>query len=160
MGLDQYLHATKYLPNTDIFGAERAEQYDSVISALKAESFIDDQLPSAEVSVKVAYWRKANHIHKWFVDNCQNGEDDCRKAYVSREKLEELLKLCKTVLENVKKGDTSVAEEYLPTESGCFFGSLEYDDGYKHDLEYTVNRIEKIIATVPEDWDFEYQSSW
>lgn len=28
---------------------------------------------------EIGYWRKANHIHKWFVDCVQDGEDDCEK---------------------------------------------------------------------------------
>ena len=47
----------------------------------------------------VGYWRKANQIHKWFVDNCQDGEDDCRQAYVSLNQLKELLSLCKQIKE-------------------------------------------------------------
>ena len=30
------------------------------------------------------YWRKANQIHKWFVDNVQGGIDDCRPYPVSQ----------------------------------------------------------------------------
>ena len=26
---------------------------------------------------EVMYWRKANYIHNWFVENIQNGSDDC-----------------------------------------------------------------------------------
>ena len=26
---------------------------------------------------QIASWRKANAIHKWFVDNVQDGVDDC-----------------------------------------------------------------------------------
>lgn len=29
------------------------------------------------IMTEIAYWRKANHIHKWFVDNVQYGVDDC-----------------------------------------------------------------------------------
>jgi hypothetical protein len=37
------------------------------------------------------YWRKANAIHQWFVENVQAGEADCREYYVSRTQLEALL---------------------------------------------------------------------
>ena len=29
--------------------------------------------PNCDLKMKRVYWRKANHIHKWFVDNIQNG---------------------------------------------------------------------------------------
>lgn len=44
---------------------------------------------------QVGYWRKANHIHNWFVENVQDGEDDCRyHGEVTKEDLEELLVSC------------------------------------------------------------------
>jgi hypothetical protein len=53
------------------------------------------------------------------------------------------------------------AEELLPTQSGFFFGSTDYDEGYKQDLEYTVERIEKILNdSALEKCEFYYQSSW
>ncbi len=38
------------------------------------------------------YWRKANGIHAWFVQNVQEGEDDCKEYYVSQSKLEKYKK--------------------------------------------------------------------
>ena len=35
----------------------------------------------------VGYWRKANQIHNWFVQNVQGGEDDCGIYEVSQAKL-------------------------------------------------------------------------
>lgn len=31
-----------------------------------------------EITEEVGYWRKANAIHGWFVDNVQKGNDDCK----------------------------------------------------------------------------------
>ena len=42
------------------------------------------------------------------VDNVQEGEDDCRQHYVSREKLEELLSVVKTVLKASQLVDGTV----------------------------------------------------
>ena len=44
---------------------------------------------------EVGYWRKANHIHNWFVQKVQNGIDQCEEHEVSREKMKELLAECK-----------------------------------------------------------------
>jgi|1186.fasta_scaffold611083_1 hypothetical protein len=44
------------------------------------------------------YWRKANPVHRWFVENVQHGEDDCRKYYVSRAQPEALLGAVNRVL--------------------------------------------------------------
>ena len=57
--------------------------------------------------------------------------------------------------------DPSVANELLPTGSGFFFGSTEYDRWYLDDVEYTIKAIEDLLATT----DFRneivaYTASW
>lgn len=136
---------------------------------------------------EVGYWRKANQVHKWFVDNVQNGVDDCREYVVTLSNVKELLETCKKVLSGVelKKGkvingykyendemipcyedgeyieDATIAEKLLPISSGFFFGGTEYDQWYVWDLKHTVEILEKVL----EDFDFEnsqliYVSSW
>lgn len=49
---------------------------------------------------EVGYWRKANQIHNWFVENVQDGIDDCSyHNEVTKEILEELLDICQRVLD-------------------------------------------------------------
>lgn len=105
---------------------------------------------------EVMYWRKANHIHKWFVENCQKGIDECQESYVSREQLEELATLCEEVVKT-KNG------ELLPTESGFFFGNTEYNKDYFDDCVETAKAIRKLLKEKPisgYEGDFYYQSSW
>lgn len=112
-----------------------------------------------EITEEVMYWRKANQIHKWFVDNVQNGVDDCKEYYVTREDLEKLLKSVDTVLEN-----HDVAEEVLPVEKGFFFGGDEYDDWYFEDLVNTQKGLKELLAENEcEDTclcDYSYNASW
>ena len=156
MGLDMYLYATKYVSDNKHF--DSTEAFNKVVEAVDAH----DMLPnhewarnSALVKMKVAYWRKVNAVHGWFVDNCQNGEDDCRSTYVSREALQELLDICKKVTDN-----HSLAEELLPVAQGFFFGAYEYDDYYFGDIAETIDMLTSVLANTPTDWDFEYESSW
>ena len=135
----------------------------------------------------IADWRKANHIHKWFVDNVQDGVDDCETYEVTKEQLINLLDVCKKVLKGsklvqekviigqlLKNGewvnnymdglvvkDTSVAEKLLPTTSGFFFGSTQYCQWYIEDIKDTINIIEEVLRTT--DFEHEivmYVSSW
>jgi hypothetical protein len=106
-----------------------------------------------EVIVEAVYWRKSNAIHKWFVDNVQDGNDNCGYYWVEREQLEELRQL---VLEALKTKDASL----LPTQSGFFFGSTDVDEWYWKDLEYTAEQLEKALNEFPNRWDFQYHSSW
>lgn len=115
---------------------------------------------------QIADWRKANAIHKWFVDTIQNGIDDCRyHREVTEDDLRELLDICHTVLlscdDDGNITDTSVAEELLPSQSGFFFGSTAYDEWYVDDLKNTIAMIEKILKETDFDmYAIYYVSSW
>ncbi len=160
MGLDQYLYANQYLSPSEFMGAERNQKYSDIISAVKAESFVHDDLPSASVAIKVGYWRKENAIHEWFVANCQNGEDDCREYPVMREQLETLKSVCETVLlDKQVTGTDDLAKEMLGTSEGFFFGSTEYDEWYYGGLTDTIAIIDGCLK-MSNDWEFSYQSSW
>lgn len=154
MGLDQYLNAKKYTSNADWLPAEERETFSALATLANVDEFMDDFLPSISMEVRVGYWRKQNAIHNWFVQNCQNGDDDCQEVYVSREQLEELREVCRKVL-----ADNSLAGTLLPTAEGFFFGSTDYDEWYITGLKYTVDKIDKLL-TMNEDWHFYYQSSW
>ena len=109
------------------------------------------------ITEEVMYWRKSNQIHQWFVDNVQNGEDDCKEYYVSRDQLQTLLDVVKKVL--LFKPSKEKAAELLPTQGGCFVGSEDYDEYYWQDLEETKKGLTELLAE-PDIGDFHYQSSW
>jgi hypothetical protein len=52
-----------------------------------------------------------------------------------------------------------LAAELLPTTSGFFFGSTDYDEWYYTDIQRTVD-ICNFCLSLPLEWSFEYQSSW
>jgi hypothetical protein len=154
MGLDMYLTAERYM--SKYFDAEDSAKIASINEIFNIAGEEDGDYGAQSVIFKVAYWRKANAIHQWFVENCQEGVDECQKAYVSREQLQTLIDLCKEIIANPKK-----AREDLPTASGFFFGSTEYDTYYMQDITYTVERLEKILNdSALEKCEFYYQSSW
>lgn len=146
MGLDMYLNAKRYISqyydNDKDLGNRLAKEFPELAST-----------PIREVWVEAMYWRKSNAIHKWFVDNVQSGQDDCRSYMVSREKLVELVYL---ILKVIETQDTSL----LPPTQGFFFGSSEVDDWYWQDLEDTVKQLSTILEEYPKEWQFEYHSSW
>jgi hypothetical protein len=107
------------------------------------------------VTIQVGYWIKANAIHNWFVENIQEGKDECQRSYVNRDQLKELLKVCQDVLKDVKKADTK-----LPTAEGFFFGSTEYGDMYFSDIKDTINIIQICLKLPKKTSSFYYQSSW
>lgn len=149
----------------------------------------DDQKEYGHKMIRedVGYWRKANAIHRWFVENVQDYEDDCGYYEVDREQLEQLLEECKIVKNNCRlvdgkiangyhfEGDErvydyedgltienpEVAMEHLPTQAGFFFGGTDYDEYYMQDIERTIEILTKVL----EETDFDtqmvvYSSSW
>ena len=153
MGLDQYLHATQYTSkyNKPEINKKLWKLFDKEIKPI--------DIDSAEVSFEIGYWRKANQIHKWFVDNCQEGKDECQSSEVSREQLEILLKICEEVIGYKDKDDKSEVENILPHQKGFFFGGYEYDEYYFMDIENTIEIIKKCLE-MPTCWDFKYRASW
>lgn len=113
----------------------------------------------------VGYWRKANQIHKWFVENVQDGIDDCKyHNEVTKEILEELLDICQRVLNSCKLIKDKIQNGYT-YENGKLIPIME--DGFYYDQYYVDNIKETIdiITTVLETTDFEtqmiyYVSSW
>lgn len=149
----------------------------------------EHQFPHERIYEQVAYWRKANAIHKWFVFNIQDDEDDCQyHREVTKENLEELRDICKKILEEcvlvkgrIKNGykidkngkevpnwqdglvvaNPEICKKLLPSTDGFFFGSTEYNEWYMDDVKYTFEVCNKIL----EETDFEkqmlfYCSSW
>jgi len=112
----------------------------------------------------IAYWRKANAIHRFFVDNVQKGDDSGGNYFVSIEDIKELKNRCDTILEVAYTGDywTTVAKDMLPTQSGFFFGDTEYDEFYMDGIEYTSDIVDSIIDN-PEEYKnvrFVYNAWW
>lgn len=170
MGLDMYLNKRKYVGYADDTEAdittkdtkwnEKTQSYDKieVKNHYNKVNYIIQE---------VGYWRKANQIHKWFVDSCCNGKDDCSPHYFEFEKLLELKELCQKVLdtmnsEHLTDGEKAeVCEELLPTCQGFFFGSTGYDEWYKEDLKHTIQIIEDAEKEYAPGYDrFYYEASW
>jgi hypothetical protein len=147
MGLDMYLNAERYLWSHEEGDKQISENIGQLIG-----------LPSdgkvKTITVEAGYWRKSNQIHNWFVANVQEGKDECQDSYVSRDQLKELREVCQKVLDNNK-----LAEQLLPTKEGFFFGGKDYDQWYFNDLEETVKIIDNALL-MPDQWDFNYRSSW
>lgn len=158
MGLDMYLYAKQFVSSASWGKEEDRKKVKSIARLMKGNQFLMNEnhdLQFAEVKLQVGYWRKANAIHKYFIDKCAGGNDDCREMYVSKDHLQDIVWRCKTILMDKRR-----AQELLPTQSGFFFGSTDYDEWYYEDLEHTIPMLEKILKNAPEDWDFEYLASW
>lgn len=111
---------------------------------------------------QVAYWRKFNALHGWFVNECGGGIDECQDINVDEDKLVELLETLKKVSDNF-----TLAKELLPPVQGFFFGGDEIDEYYKEDVNSTIKIIEELLKEHEQSkeyglysGDFEYRASW
>ena len=160
MGLDMYLTAEKYIGGYDFFPAEKAA-YEAILPHTGLASIAGGLSPSVTVKVNVAYWRKANEIHAWFVDNVQNGVDECQESEVTAEQLAELRESCANALAAYRIGDKDDAASIMPTRAGFFFGGTEIDAYYANTLEGTIETIDAVLAHPDvKKLRFFYQSSW
>jgi hypothetical protein len=178
MGLDMYLSKKTYVKN---WSHQKPEDQHNV-TVIKGDVQRTDIKPEriSYVVEEVAYWRKFNALHGWFVDNCGNGEDNCQEMYVDIVQLEELLGILKEVREklnssnkvkkvlqdwNGKDYEVEVYDnayeisELLSPHEGFFFGSYNIDEYYKNDVEETIEVIEGLLSEEGSG-DFYYQASW
>lgn len=158
MGLDMYLNASRYLEGSwDL--CENEEDIKLFNGCLESAGLTKADLRQygggGNLELTIAYWRKANAIHNWFVEEVQGGVDDCQPYDVSREKLTELRDECKFVLEH--KEDAAAR---LAPRAGFFFGGTEIEEDYFGDLQLTVDQLTRILDNPKfEKWDFQYLSS-
>ena len=131
MGLDMYLYRAN---------REELEGWDNLNEEERERSIA--MSPWNEV----CYWRKANQIRNWIVENCEYPADgNCEEVELSKKDLEKLVDTCRKVIDNHE-----LASELLPRSSGFFYGSQEYDEWYFEDLEDTISACERIIRDT--DW--------
>ncbi|MCE7792858.1 hypothetical protein K8O68_10570 [Salipaludibacillus sp. CUR1] len=167
MGLDMYLISMPKIEGMDyedvhsanVHLRELEEKQNELFRKVKPHIIHSEKFGMSSISLMevVGYWRKANQIHHWFVENIRNGKDDpCFTELVTKQNLEDLLNLCLIVLSNKKN-----PQDLLPTRFGSFFGSYEYDDFYFIEIEETKSLLENLLK----NFDFEthylmYQCSW
>lgn len=100
-----------------------------------------------------AYFRKVNFIYEYFRNDMEN--ESCT---VDRSRIGNLIDICEDVLAH--EGDEDYASEKLPTTSGFFFGSTEYDQWYWYDVKDCLKKMRKLHKAMSDDdfvvWDFSW----
>ena len=161
MGLDMYLDKRTSVRNWPL--QQKDERYS--VSVKQGGKRLDKIQPKriTHIIEEIGYWRKFNALHRWFVENVQEGNDDCKQYWVSQKALTDLLEVLKKVaasrnrlVENLP--DTKTAEENLPTTTGFFFGDTDYNEYYYDEVDSTIAIIEEAVKDT--DADYYYSSSW
>ena len=148
------LSEIKQILNTDL-NEDKRERIIELIDPYVRYEFERRQLKECEVK-KVEYWvneilasfvngedmyyRKVNFLYAYFADRL-----DDEQCIVTLEDCKKIIKYAETILET---RDTDLAEKLLPTQSGFFFGSTEYDDYYFDDVKDVLEQFSEYI----DDW--------
>ena len=157
MGLDMYLYVEEYVSRKDwkVDRDKDNQAFKDIVSALELGDIVEeDSWTGLTVQIPVGYWRKANAIHGWIVNEFAGGEDNCQQIYIPRVGMEQLRDLCHQVI----TGDTD-PNEALPPQSGFFFGSTNIDEWYMQDIKYTYDLLTRLLSNEKID-SFIYQASW
>ena len=157
MGLDMYLNKRSYVQQWD-----HNEKNHTV--TVRFDGKVRKDIKRKRITYvieEVMYWRKANHIHKWFIDSF-GVEDNCEDIRVSVDDLRILLGKCEEVIANPEQ-----ASQILPSSDGFFFGSTDHDEYYFHQTKETAKELKKLIKEDDESSgkgfytsDFYYIASW
>jgi len=160
MGLDMYLYKKTYVQNWEHNPPEQHHQIEIKRGGVLRKDIKPNRI--CYITEQVAYWRKFNALHGWFVNNCASGVDECQDINVDEDKMKELLETLKEVSSNFDK-----AEELLPPTQGFFFGGDEVDEYYKEEVISTIKIIEDLLEEHEQSkehglysGDFEYRASW
>ncbi len=158
MGLDMYLNRTNRTNHT-IEELEAIDHETITPESPEATPFLplrEYEYSDGFYSIfhEVAYWRKFNALHNWFVQRVQGGIDECQLSEIDVDTLIELI----DDLRAVSKGE--VVEDLEPV-GGFFFGSTEKDDYYYQRINNALNTFEEILRV----FDFKkcrlfYRASW
>lgn len=108
MGLDMYLTKSHYVKNWAHQSPDEKHKI-TVKKGNKVRKDIDVSKIS-QIVEDVAYWRKFNALHVWLVNNCADGVDDCRKVYVDKEAIRELVDTLEKVKASLDKSGTKKAK--------------------------------------------------
>ena len=168
MGLDQYLNVSRSESNWNFEVDVRGEndKYNKILDIMGLDKARLEQHPSIKIEYTAIYWRKANQIHGWFVNNLGGGVDECQEMYVPRTALVELQDVCLRLLDAKGLGVEDLEElaiELLPPMGGFFFGTYEIDEWYWGDIQHTYDSLTELLDEIPEgSWDYHvtYQASW
>lgn len=158
MGLDMYLTKRTFIGNT-----YRNQKIEIKFKNNHSEQIIEpfklnlDNLKSDRISTiieDVFIWRNANQIHKWFIDNCQDGIDTNQETFISSDQLKQLLDVINLVLKNKK-----MASELLPYYPNKLYGRKFFNEEYFETLIKTKNMLVMEISE-SDSGSYYYRSSW
>lgn len=100
-------------------------------------------------------WLKANQIREWFVTRFNQEPDEQLKIALTDDDIDALIGDIEQVL-----ADKELTPSVLPTSSGFFFGSTEYDTYYFDELKDTLQYLKNDFEYDPDNEQLFYTEWW
>jgi hypothetical protein len=149
MGRDRYLEATRHVAPCDPQTAPIRRAIGAAIGYVPPKDKPGQDASLLEVSgvtLRVGYWHTCEALHRWFVDNVLEGNDDGRPATVQDDCLRELQRVCERVID-----DPGCAATHFTVEDGA---GLD-----REELRYTLEILSHAITLQEQGWDITYRAS-
>lgn len=146
-------YETEWVDNNDGSGWRHEEER---LKAVPIETWLSERekIVEAHYDKEVLYYRKDNFLFAYF-DNKYTMLDECFSV-VTKEDVLDIINKCKIILE-----DHDQAEELLPTQAGCFFGSTDYDEYYFESVECVLKQFEEeLLPLFDGGWNVYVYFSW
>lgn len=164
MGLDMYFYARKSTYKSfskwDEPNSANEVNYPEDLKTF-SDYIYDRNFKSVQtvISYQIGYFRKFNALHSYIVKTFANGIDNCQDIILYKEDVEQIKKVLDDVLNAHQHAEK--AKEILPTQSGFFFGSTDYDEFYFDDVKDAAGLMQNLL----DNFDFEnyqliYVASW
>lgn len=134
-----YKLVKKYDASFYLFSEWDGEKWVSTLDLEKGKDYVEKVLSGKEVfSSSDLYYRKVNFLYAFFPPT----EDEM--AFIEKADAERLIEACDDVLA-LGEDNLQDAEDILPTQSGFFFGSTDYDDWYLADVRQVRREFKQFL---------------
>lgn len=134
------------------------EKYQSKVLTIKQVKELLEKEVNWYYKVDDAYFRKVNFIYAFFQNVLVNEE-----CLVEQHDIENLINTCVNVLQHHKcDSDEGIkfAQQNLPTQSGFFFGSTDYDNWYWDDVKDCLSQMRKLKKSLKKGDKIHISFSW
>jgi hypothetical protein len=161
MGLDIFFHKTKRSNWNKI--KKEIDAFNALSEEEQSKRYDERTHPTANFEPEeIGYFRKVNFLMEFF-----HYEGNCEHKEISKDELEELrnacieigrMKPCKVeyvkatsqwdkdrVVNVYSEADQKRCSELLPTQSGFFFGSTDYDEWYFRDVKEVLAWVDGVL---------------
>lgn len=153
MGLDSYLYRHTYVKN---YHGDKKHKVTVLTNGEERKDIKPERI--AYIVEEVGYWRKFHELHQWFVNNCGDGEDNCKPIFVSNETIKDLINVLKNTKRAFKKNRISDNVEVLTP--------IQYQEYFLRDVEDAIDFFKKLLKEEEKNnkdgffGDFFYRASW